>query len=236
MTINDRFQEIIQTLFGGNKRAFSKAIGINPTVTENIVGSRRGKPSYDLLCKVCSNANISEAWLLTGKGDMLQPISGQAISHITSPISDVAKCSEPQSSMSDVSIPPAEFRPRIPIDAAAGALSIAINSISAVDCEMLPLIPRFPKYDFTIIAKGDSMTPEISSGDELACRFIDQNGFIQWGRPHVLDTAQGVVVKRIFEHADKVICRSTNSDYPDFTVPKEDIYHIALVVGLVRQY
>lgn len=101
---------------------------------------------------------------------------------------------------------------------------------------MLPVIPRFPKYDFTIIAKGDSMIPEIASGDELACRFIDPKGFIQWGRPHVLDTAQGVVVKNIFELPDSILCRSVNNNYPDFPIAKDDIYHIALVVGLIRQY
>ena len=46
-------------LFQGNKRAFAKAVGISPTVVENIVGTRKGKPSYDVLEKVCSNANIS---------------------------------------------------------------------------------------------------------------------------------------------------------------------------------
>ena len=66
MTINERFEEIIKVLFGGNKRAFAKAVGINPTVVENVVGARKGKPSYDVLVKVCANANISAEWLLFG--------------------------------------------------------------------------------------------------------------------------------------------------------------------------
>lgn len=129
-----------------------------------------------------------------------------------------------------------DLKPRIPFNASAGALSIADNGIYLKECEMLPVIPRFPKYDFTIVAKGDSMVPEIASGDELACRFISQRNFIQWGRTHVLDTAQGVVVKRIFEKSDSIVCRSVNTDYPDFLISKDEIYHIALVVGLIRQY
>lgn len=70
MTINERFQTIINILFGGNKRAFAIHVGISPTVVENVVGKRQGKPSFDLLVKVCSNANISAEWLLLGNGEL----------------------------------------------------------------------------------------------------------------------------------------------------------------------
>ncbi|MBP3303535.1 MAG: hypothetical protein J6L68_01630 [Muribaculaceae bacterium] len=80
------------------------------------------------------------------------------------------------------------------------------------------------------------MYPDIQSGDELACRFITDSSFIQWGRPHVLDTAQGIVVKRLYDGGDNIICRSCNKEHDDFLVPKDEVYHIALVVGLLRQY
>ena len=70
MTINARFEEIINSLYKGNKRAFAQSVGISATVVENVVGTRKGKPSYDVLEKVCANANISAEWLLTGKGEM----------------------------------------------------------------------------------------------------------------------------------------------------------------------
>lgn len=70
MTINERFETIIKVLFGGNKRAFALHIGVSPTVVENVVGTRKGKPSFDFLEKVCANANISAEWLLMGKGEM----------------------------------------------------------------------------------------------------------------------------------------------------------------------
>lgn len=71
MTVNERFETIIRVLFGGNKRAFALHVGISPTVVENVVGTRKGKPSFDVLEKVCANANISAEWLLLGKGEML---------------------------------------------------------------------------------------------------------------------------------------------------------------------
>ena len=42
--INGRFAEIINRLYAGNKRAFAQQVGISPTVIENVVGTRQGKP------------------------------------------------------------------------------------------------------------------------------------------------------------------------------------------------
>ena len=53
---------------------------------------------------------------------------------------------------------------------------------------------------------------------------------------HVLDTAQGVVLKRIFDKQTHILCRSINHEFPDFEIPKTEIYHIAIVVGLIRHY
>jgi len=71
-TINERVQSIVDTCFGGNKRAFAKQIGVSATVIENVVGKRNGKPSFDVLHSICANANISAEWLLTGEGEMLR--------------------------------------------------------------------------------------------------------------------------------------------------------------------
>lgn len=180
--------------------------------------------------------DINSEWLLTGRGEMLKTncITDDSSGDMaeTATHKDNIKIAS-RHEIRDLNV---DLKPRIPVDAAAGALSISSDPISQNGCEMLPIIPRFPKYDFTIIAKGDSMIPEIASGDELACRFISQRNFIQWGRTHVLDTAQGVVVKRIFDQSDSIVCRSANTAYPDFLIAKEEIYHIALVVGLIRQY
>lgn len=83
MTINERFEELIKKLYNGNKRAFATTLGISPTVIENVVGKRRGKPSYDVIEKICANANISPEWLLTGKGNMLREQTEQTESSST---------------------------------------------------------------------------------------------------------------------------------------------------------
>lgn len=72
MTINERFEKIIKSLYSNNKSLFAKVIGVRPSVIENVVGLRQGNPSFEVLCKIIyANADISAEWLLTGKGNML---------------------------------------------------------------------------------------------------------------------------------------------------------------------
>lgn len=229
MSINDRFQLIIDTQFRGNKRAFSIAIGVSPTVIENVVGSRKGKPSYELLCKVCANANISEQWLLTGQGEILKSSNPSDVAHINE--GGIEK--NPHQRHPDVEI---ETRPRIPLEAAAGSLSILTQSVDQNQCEQVPVITSLPDYDFTITVKGDSMMPEFKSGDEVACRLVRKSGFIRWGQPYVIDSYDGIVLKRIHDDGDNINCISDNPKYDAFPIPKSEIYRLALVVGMVRSY
>lgn len=130
--------------------------------------------------------------------------------------------------------PEVETRPRIPYTAAAGSLTSAVEGITANQCEQIPRINIFPEYDFTIIIKGNSMEPKYEGGDEVACKRIDSTSFIQWGKVHVLDTAQGILIKRTYEDGEKIRCVSYNPEYPDFSIDKNEIYSMSLVVGLVR--
>lgn len=174
--------------------------------------------------------DLNPEWLLTGKGEMLKTNS---ISRINSSYHPVNTTHKDTKDTQEILI---ETRPRIPFEAAAGSLSLAIDSVHQNDCEHIPVIPTFPRYDFTIVTRGDSMLPDFHSGDELACAFVKESSFIQWGRAHVLDTAQGVVLKKIFDGKKNIVCKSINKEYPDFEVPKDEIYHIAIVVGLIRHF
>lgn len=72
MTINERLKILIKDLYSNNKSSFSKAVGVSPTVIENIVGSRSGNPSFNVIQKILSaNANINALWLINGTGKML---------------------------------------------------------------------------------------------------------------------------------------------------------------------
>lgn len=203
--------------------ALERAIGASKGVISRAIANGTDIQSKWIQAIVENYPQYSPAWLLTGEGDMLKT-KRFADSDSTLHESKIAK----------KEVISQETRPRIPFDAAAGSLSGALGSVLGNNCERIPLIPTFPRYDFTIVARGESMEPQYMSGDELACLFIKEESFIQWGRAHVLDTAQGIVVKRIYDNGPSITCKSNNPAYPDFDIPKTDIYRIALVVGYLR--
>lgn len=213
--IKQRILTFADTL-GISKRNFYATIGVSRGTLESKTGI-----TEEVMAKfIATYPQVSIEWLLTGAGHMIKSSStesDQAIEYTESHRIDIPT------------------RPRIPFNAAAGALSVAIGAVTEEECERLPLIPTLPEYDFTIPIKGDSMMPDFHSGDEVACRFINEASFIQWGYPHVLDTAQGVVLKSIYQDEDNIICKSLNPRYPDFTIPKNEILHMAIVVGFIRQ-
>lgn len=69
--INDRILKLIMAFAEGNKRRFSQITSLSPSVVENLVGSRQGKPSFEVLEKiVLAFANLNTDWLITGRGEM----------------------------------------------------------------------------------------------------------------------------------------------------------------------
>jgi phage repressor protein C with HTH and peptisase S24 domain len=58
------------------------------------------------------------------------------------------------------------------------------------------------------------------------------------GKVYVIDSSQGQLVKRIFEdkeNPDHIICVSENKEnYPSFSMPKDDIRSLSIVLGMVR--
>lgn len=204
---------------GVNDNQVTLSAGLSVGLLGKAKSGGKGMSSNNIEKILLAYPELSSEWLLTGRGEML---------------SEEEKSEEPITSFDNLE--EVETRPRIPLDAAAGSLSLIAQSVSEAECERFPVIPRFPRYDFTIMVKGDSMEPEFQSGDEIACRLIDQPSFIQWGRPHVLDTTQGVVLKRIYDRPNTILCHSDNQIYQDFEIPKDDILHIAFVVGTIRLY
>lgn len=187
-----------------SRRKFQEKIGVSNSYIQNISEGI----GADVLNRISIQfPELNTTWLLTGEGEMLK------------------RCSTPVHK---------NTRPRIPYDAAAGTLTETVEGITEYECEEVPVISVFPKYDFTIRIVGRSMEPEYFAGDEVACLNVNEKRFLQWGRVHVLDTTQGVIIKRIYDAGDCIVCRSYNPEFPDFSIPKEDIRSYNLVVGSLR--
>jgi len=130
-------------------------------------------------------------------------------------------------------IPDSATRPRVDLYATGGGNEI-LDGVTLAQCEQVPVVPLFPRYDFTMRITGESMLPYLHAGDEVACLRINEPTFLQWGRIHVLSTTQGIVIKKIFDADGGIRCVSFNPDFPDFIIPKQEIYSYNLVVGLIR--
>lgn len=129
--------------------------------------------------------------------------------------------------------------PLITIDAVAGFPTIDEPGRAIADCDRY-VVPEFTDKgaQFLIRVSGSSMYPKYSSGDILACKKITERLFFQWGKIYVIDSSQGILVKRVFpdnDHPDMIKLVSDNKDYyPPFDIPKSDIRSLSIVIGAIR--
>jgi SOS-response transcriptional repressor LexA len=217
LTDSERIKKIID-YSGLSASKFAKAIGCaNPDVLYHIQRGRNGI-SGDVVEKIVKfKPEINMPWILTGKGDMLKDKSAVAKSDKHPHIS--------------------EGLPLIPFDFMAG-YGEDNAAIMLKDCEYYK-IPEFENNgaEFLIRVNGSSMYPKYSSGDMLACKKIHDILFFQWGKVYVIDSSQGQLIKRVFEHddPDMILLVSDNSEkYKPFPIPKNDIRSLSIVVGVVR--
>lgn len=119
----------------------------------------------------------------------------------------------------------------LPVSAQGGSLNDFVVSVKGTDCETI--ISPIKDVDFAIPIAGDSMAPEYPSGSQVLIKKINEKAFIDWGKVFVLDTCNGVVIKRVFpsETEEGVVkCVSINPDYPPFEVSLRDVYGIYRVL------
>ena len=216
---------LISHYTNGNKAQFAKLLGVSAQTISAWIA--RNTFDAELIYTKCRYVNSS--WLLTGEGSMLQP-SQQAEPTLPKHRIEIAH-QVPEGSNEGI--------PLIPLDAIAGFPADKGGGVRMEDCERY-VIPEFENKgaDFLIRVSGDSMVPLYYSGDLLACHKITDIRFFQWGTVYVLETSQGIIVKRVQEsdkHDDCILCVSENdSVHKPFLLPRDDIRSLSTIVGLVR--
>lgn len=232
MTINERVKKIIDELFSGNKRAFSFAVGISPTVTENIVGKRKSSPSFDVTSKiVCSIDNINAEWLLTGHGDMLK--------------FSEAKGSNQLSAVSDNEFGYGTSSPAKPfIESVYDIMPVPDSFSLLIESEKCKRISvPVGDYDFSLRGYGDSMVntenpgKSIKDHDIVACKLWKSNTHIRWGEVYALATSEGYIIKKIVPSENKgyIRCLSFNEaqGYTPYELSLSEVFDWAIVVATV---
>ena len=213
--INKRLVSVLNYFFDGNVSEMARKTNVPQPTLNNIVANRLSKPSTENLSRIANSIELlNTGWLLTGEGELLRTATDDS-------------AADKQKAL-----------PLIPFEALAGYLSTDNEGVRLEDCERY-VIPEFDRRgaEFIIRVSGSSMYPKYSNGDLLGCKKIENILFFQWGKIYVLDTSQGALVKRVYEHENKdfVMLVSDNKDvYPPFPIPKSDIRSLSIVVGGVR--
>lgn len=214
-TIFDRISTIVEKFGNGKNTVFASLIGVSEA---NVRNYKNGvMPKADFLEKIARSFDININWLLTGEGNMLRTESKEENIPVAHP-----------------SDSPMEGIPLIPISAMAGIHGE--QTVLEYECERF-VVPTFKGAEFLISVKGSSMYPKYNSGDIVACKRLPMDDiFFQWNKVYVLDTDQGPLIKRVKPGSDKehVLIVSDNERYEPFELPLDRIYHVALVIGVIR--
>lgn len=213
-TVKGRLLKYIHYL-GVPASAFEKQCGMSNATIANM----RKSLAQDKVENIARNyPGLNIAWLMTGEGEMLNenPSERENV--------------EPQISYATL--------PLVPIAAVAGYNGLDEAGVTLAECPQYSVPDFFAvNAEFLIRVSGSSMYPKYSSGDILACRRVREITFLQWGKIYVIDSQQGMMVKRLFEidgEPDLVLCKSDNENYPPFRLPKEEIRSLSIVVGAIR--
>lgn len=237
--INRRFVEAVNAVIKNetiSKTALAESMNVKPAKFSEILNGRM-KAGADMIAILCDYYNISPDWILMSRGRMfrdsdLKPIvinEGSNKTDITIDAKAIPLAVAKQQNLQPI--------PLVTQNVAAG-FGNENFSIAESDVKEYYVIPKFRycQVDFMIEVSGDSMTPHLNSGDVIACTIIRDSHFIQWSRIHVIATReQGLLVKRLAPSSDDSCLQavSDNPKYPPFSIPKDEITGIALVVGSV---
>lgn len=212
MSDKDRIKKYLECK-GISKNKFYARTGLSIGFLDS--GSSLGVDKARIIINTYPDINLN--WLILGEGEMLRT-DADAQTQVAS--------TEP-TAVGGI--------PLIPIEAMAGVLSGNSAQVLEQECEHYN-IPMFKGAEFLIRISGDSMQPKYYSGDIVACKRLPLDTFFQWNRVYVVDSEQGVIIKRVRRGSDDrhIVFVSDNTAYEPFELPLEKIYSIALVVGVVR--
>lgn len=204
---------------GISQMEVAKILEVQPAAVSNQLNGRPfGKNSA---AKWSNVFGFRTGWLLTGEGPMFDP---ETVTHTDGMTEDHPELTHEN----DIPVIPARiFRaPEI------NTYEYVMNS-STVD--RLPPVSHFQKHDMFALCPGDAMAPRICRGYLLALRRIPKEAPVINGEIYVVDTwSNGMFLRRIVDNGSGLTFIAENqNEFPDFTLPYDDIITIYRVVGVL---
>lgn len=236
MSVKERLKEYID-FKGLSIRYFCESIGVSSAY---VTSMRKSIQPDKLEVIALQYPDLNVQWLLTGEGEMQkfpEGILGKS-NQIVGEMLERLNIKGPFVEEGTIA-----FVPLLPIAAQGGTLNDFVVSVKDSDCEKI--ISPIKGADFAITVSGESMAPEYPSGSKILIKKINEKSFIEWGRCYVLDTYNGVVIKKLDAPVEEdprfgfnyVICVSVNPApiYKPFRVPTEDIIGMYRVLMLLTE-
>ncbi len=214
--IKERILQFIQ-LEGFSKSEFYRRTGI----TRGVLDKDSGLTEANIAKFVAAFSDVSLEWLINGYGGIrsAEKLKSQIVSE-SSENYGLAQNFIPMYSLNG-------FK----------AFSLGEGVIAPEDIIGKYILPELTHADCILRVQGNDMSPLFQGGDLLAVKIISKEGFIQWGRPHVLLTGSNdLIIRRLQPSSNEGdLCLSTgNAKFPDFEISIQDIDAIGLVLGAIH--
>lgn len=212
------------------------------------------KPSYDIIYDIANRFEINTDWLITGRGSMLKNRTEFSPEETyNDPTRGIGYVPPTAPTGAQIAVKEEEKKPGLPAKknripfyddvSTIGGLNDHIANVDpSTPSEWIDAGDWFPEATAAIRHYGDSMV-EYPSGSILALKRVNDSRLIMNGRNYVIETTEYRVTKQLQDDGDCFIAYSTNREtYPDghlvhspFSVPKDAILHIDLVLGCVTK-
>ena len=210
-TVKERIRLFIRYL-GISERQFCLSIGASPAFVANIVKSIQPDKINSITKQY---PELNAGWLMTGKGEMLNASTVEPVKNYTVGV------------------------PYYNVDF-LGGFDLVYNDRS-INPEYLIDFAPYNKATCWCNITGHSMEPEISSGDIIALKEINDPSFLPFGEIYAIVAINGQrTVKRIGPASPPdcyaLIPSNKSPEYGVQEIPKNYIYKIYQVLGCVKKF
>lgn len=215
---------------GVTQLAIAEKLGVSKAYVNALMTGKKafGKSQA---AKWSSEFGISASWLLTGDGDMFTTSSSDEQG-------EVKRVEEEYELLPRITYD--KGRPYYDVDFLGGYGEFADDPASAPVTYMIDYPPYNKEGVFYMNVRGDSMSPEINSGDLVALRPIEAwYDFLLLGKVYAIVTLSGQrTIKRLRRGSDSdhYTLEPINPAYESQEIPKTQIERVFEVLGGIRRY
>jgi phage repressor protein C with HTH and peptisase S24 domain len=214
-TLGERIKHIRSVILKVNQAGFAGKLGFSRVATISDYEKDKRNPDIETLRKMASLGSVTLDWLLTGEG----PVSVYE-TNVTIEAKDARQ-----------TVYSGDFVKVDVFDMAPAGEPGGFPAGDPVDTVYVP-VKDHNKNIVGLRFEGDSMSPNIIDGATVGIDTSDRH--LVSGRLYAVWLGyEGVTVKRVFVHPDKVVLKPDNRAFPETEIPT-DVKGENFIIGRVK--